>query len=88
MAASPNPFSPLQNPATGQLPQVGINVPAPGGLTPAAQNNNSDHNMFRLILIELRVMNNILAAGLNVTDDLDGWRNDPSLDPDLPCRSQ
>lgn len=85
MAASLNPFSALNNPVGGNIPQP---TPPGAGITAANYINASDHTLHRLILIELRVISQVLAAGLNVTDDLDALRNDPSIDPDLPNRSQ
>jgi len=54
----------------GGLAQVG-----PRGM----QVDNQMLDMMREVLIELRVMNAILAQGLNVTDNLDLMRGDPTL---------
>lgn len=47
----------------------------------AGRQINTSDDLLNQILTELRVMNTILASGLNVADDLDGLRADPSFAP-------
>lgn len=48
---------------------------------PAGRTVSSDTEILRLILAELRVISVVLAAGLNVQDDLGQLRSDPYLLP-------
>lgn len=58
---------------SGTIDRVRIDV--------AGRSMTGDYELLNQILTELRVMNHILASGLNVADDLDALRADPSFAP-------
>lgn len=62
---------------TGVAPtQVSTNDPLP--VTNKESNASENLVFMQLILTELRVMNTLLQIGLNVADDIDNLRADPS----------
>lgn len=73
--------------ATGSTLANVIALPLPtgaalegGNLATLAQIQTGNiQNLLRQILIELRINNHLLQSGLNVTDDLNNLRNDPSF---------
>jgi hypothetical protein len=77
------------NPTSGILSDQ-TNVPSgmPAGfpqspVLPQKTGGKGDHELMRLMVVELRIHNFLLAQVLGLSDDLDQWRLDPGFNPDL-----